>query len=126
MPLTRISMIRGKTPEYRKAVAEGVYTAMRETFNVPEEDKFIVIDEYDPDNFFYSSNYLGIVRSGDLMLIQTTVSNTRSIEQKMALFERIVQRLAQDPGVMPEDIFINLVEVVKENWSFGKGLAQYA
>lgn len=126
MPLTRIAMRRGKSPEYKRAVADGVYEAMRQTFVVPEEDKFIVIDEYDAANFFCSPNYLGIARSDDLILIQATVSNTRSEEQKKALYARIVQLLGQSPGVRPEDVFINLIEVVKENWSFGQGVAQYA
>jgi 4-oxalocrotonate tautomerase len=37
-----------------------------------------------------------------------------------------VERLGQEAGMRPEDVFINLVEVAKENWSFGNGIAQYA
>ncbi len=126
MPLTRISLRRGKSPQYRKAILDSVYEAMRETFNVPEDDCFMTVSEHDEDQFRYGTHYLGIARSDDLVMIQLTVSNTRSVEQKKALFARIVERLAQNPGVRPEDVFINLVEVVKENWSFGHGLAQYA
>jgi 4-oxalocrotonate tautomerase len=126
MPLTRISLGRGKSPDYRRALADQVYQAMRETFNVPEDDRFIVITEHDAGDFLYGKNYLSISRSDDLVIIQLTVSNTRGIEQKRALYSRIVERLAKEPGVRPEDVFINLVEVVKENWSFGNGLAQYA
>ncbi|MEA2841095.1 MAG: hypothetical protein QOF41_2425 [Methylobacteriaceae bacterium] len=126
MPLVRISLRSGKYASYRKAVAEGVYTALRETFNVPEEDRFITVSEHDEDDFIFSRTYVGIERSDDLVILQITVSNTRTVEQKKALFARIAEKLAQSPGLRREDVFINLVEVVKENWSFGNGIAQYA
>jgi len=126
MPLTRIALRRGKPAAYRKAVLEGVYAAMRETFNVPEDDRFMVVTQHDEDEFLYGAHYLGIERSDDLVIIQLTVSNTRSLEQKKALFGRIAEKLGEKPGVRPQDVFINLVEVAKENWSFGRGEAQYA
>ncbi|MEE1613205.1 tautomerase family protein [Microvirga sp. CF3016] len=126
MPLIRISLKKGKSSADRKALADGVYLALRETFNVPEDDLFVTISEHEDDNFFYGASYLGIERSDDLVIIQLTVSNTRTIEQKKALFKRIVERLSDNPGLRPEDVFINLIEVEKENWSFGHGIAQYA
>jgi 4-oxalocrotonate tautomerase len=126
MPLTRISLRRGKSPEYRKALLEQVYLAMRETFNVPEDDRFMTVSEHDADDFVYGASYMDIRRSDDLVIIQLTVSNTRTVEQKKALYRRIVERLGDAPGIRPEDVFINLVEVAKENWSFGHGEAQYA
>jgi 4-oxalocrotonate tautomerase len=125
MPLTRVSLRQGKSAAYRTAILDGVYRGMRETFEVPEEDRFMVISEHEEDNFSYSATYLGIKRSDDLVVIQLTVSNTRTVEKKQALFRKIVENLAADPGLRPEDIFINLVEVLPENWSFGNGIAQY-
>jgi phenylpyruvate tautomerase PptA (4-oxalocrotonate tautomerase family) len=126
MPLIRISLRKGKPSAYRKALADGIYLALRETFNVPEDDLFVTIGEHEDDNFFYGANYLGIERSDDLVIIQITVSNTRMVDQKKALFKRIVEKLGAEPGLRPEDVFINLIEVEKENWSFGHGIAQYA
>jgi phenylpyruvate tautomerase PptA (4-oxalocrotonate tautomerase family) len=126
MPLTRISLKRGKPAAYRAAVVESIYQAMRETFDVPEDDKFMVVNEHGDGEFFYGERYLNIPRGDDLLIIQITVSNTRTLEQKKALFKRIAERLAEKPGVRPEDVFINLLEVGKENWSFGNGVAQYA
>jgi 4-oxalocrotonate tautomerase len=126
MPLTRVDLKRGKPAAYRKAILDGIYAAMRETFEVPEDDRFMLVTEHDDDGFLYGAHYLGIPRSDDLVIIQLTVSNTRNVEQKKALYKRIVERLAASPGVRPEDVFINLVEVAKENWSFGHGIAQYA
>jgi len=125
MPLARIDLKRGKSPEYRKAVIDGVYRALRETFDVPEGDRFMLVSEHDADGFSYDPHYLGMNRSDDLVVIQLTVSNTRGVEQKKALYRRIVERLAENPGIRPDDVLINLVEVAKENWSFGRGLAQY-
>jgi phenylpyruvate tautomerase PptA (4-oxalocrotonate tautomerase family) len=126
MPLTRVSLRRGKPPAYRRAILDSLYLAMRETFDVPEDDRFMTLSEHDADDFLYGAGYLGIARSDDLVIIQLTVSNTRKAEQKAALYRRIVERLAENPGIRPEDVFINLVEVLPENWSFGQGVAQYA
>jgi len=125
MPLVRISLRKGKPAAYRQKVADNVYRALRETFNVPEEDRFIVIDEYERDNFIFSKNYMDIPRSDDLVILQLAVSNTRSVQQKQTLYKRIVERLRDEVGVRPEDVFINLVEVGIEDWSFGRGIAQY-
>jgi len=126
MPITRIALRRGKPAAFRQAIMEGVYAAMRETFNVPEDDRFMMITQHEADEFLHGRHYLGIDRSDDLVIIQLTVSNTRDLAQKKALFARICQKLGDNPGVRPQDVFINLVEVAKENWSFGNGEAQYA
>ncbi len=125
MPLVRVSLRRGKPAAYRKAILDGIYQAMISTFNVPNEDRFMVINEHDEPDFSYSPTYFNIARTDDLILIQLTVSNTRNVEQKKALFRRIVENLKASPGVRPEDVFINLVEVDPANWSFGHGIAQY-
>jgi 4-oxalocrotonate tautomerase len=126
MPLVRVSLRRGKPAAYRKAILDGIYQAMISTFNVPNEDRFMVINEHDEPDFSYSPTYFNIARSDDLILIQLTVSNTRNVAQKKALFRQIVENLkAANPGVRPEDVFINLVEVDPANWSFGHGIAQY-
>jgi 4-oxalocrotonate tautomerase len=125
MPLVRVSMRRGKPAAYRRDILESVYQAMRETFDVPEGDRFMILTEHDENDFTYDANYLGIKRSDDLVIIQLTVSNTRPRAQKQKLYRRIVEKLTTSPGLRPEDIFINLVEVLPENWSFGHGEAQY-
>ncbi|MBC7584961.1 MAG: tautomerase family protein [Tardiphaga sp.] len=125
MPLVRISLLRGKPSAYRQAIAEAVYQALRDTFDVPDRDRFVTITEHDGEDFIFDRFYLGIDRSDDFVIIQLTVSNTRTREKKRALYLRIVELLAADPGLRPEDVFINLVEVLPENWSFGMGEAQY-
>ncbi len=126
MPLVRISLRRGKSASYRQAIVDSVYRAMREAFNVPENDRFTIVSEHDEADFDFSTNYLGIARSSDLVVIQITANNTRTVEQKKAFFARACELLGANPGLRPEDVFINLIEVAKENWSFGMGIAQYA
>jgi phenylpyruvate tautomerase PptA (4-oxalocrotonate tautomerase family) len=126
MPLVRVSLRRGKSDGYKKAIGDGVYKAMREVFNVPEEDRFVVMSEHSESEFQFSRTYLDIARSDDLVIIQITANNTRTVEQKRALFARVAELLSVNPGLRKEDVFISLVDVPKENWSFGNGVAQYA
>jgi len=126
MPLVHISLRAGKPEAYRQAIFDGLYRAMHETFNVPEDDQFMTITEHDAANFRYSASYLGVDRGDDLVYIQITANNTRTVEQKKALFQRIMELLGEDPGIRPQDVFVNIVEVAKENWSLGNGVAQYA
>jgi len=126
MPLVRVSLRRGKSDDYKRAIGDGVYQALRETFTVPEEDRFVTVSEHSESEFQFSKTYMDIARTDDLVILQITVSNTRTVEQKKALFARIVELLGQKPGLRKEDVFINLLEVAKENWSFGNGVAQYA
>jgi 4-oxalocrotonate tautomerase len=125
MPLVRIELRRGKPPEYRRALADGVYEAMRDAINIPDNDRFIVISEHDPDNLSYDRHYLGIERSDDFVAVQIALRSGRSVEAKQTLYRRITERLAAAPGVRPADVFVTLVENGPEDWSFGNGIAQY-
>ena len=126
MPLVRIALPQAKGAAHRKAISSGIQRALMETFGVPQDDLFQVITEHQPGaEIVRPTSYLDIEYSDDLTLIQITVSDTRTVDQKKALFARIVHHLSKNPGLRPEDVFINLVEVKKENWSFGRGIAQY-
>lgn len=125
MPLVRIDLRQGTTPAYREAIADGVHAAMIESLAIPPDDRFQVISERDSDNLIYDPQYLGIQRSDKVVFIQITMSAGRKPGQKRALFKGITELLAKTPGVRPEDVVINLVEVAWENWSFGMGEAQY-
>jgi phenylpyruvate tautomerase PptA (4-oxalocrotonate tautomerase family) len=126
MPLVRISLRRGKPAAHLAGLRSGVYQAMRETFGVPEDDRFILIHQHDPEEFDCDLHYLGIERSDDLVIVQITCNSGRTVAQKQALYQRLAQKLAADPGLRPQDVFINLLETARENWSFGNGIAQYA
>ena len=125
MPLVRIDLIRGKTAAYRRTIGETVYRAMIDVINVPENDRFQVIAEHDRENFIYDPAYLGVARTDDCVFIQVTLSTGRTVALKQAFYQRIADGLHERLGLRREDVFINLVEVAKENWSFGNGEAQY-
>jgi 4-oxalocrotonate tautomerase len=125
MPLAHISLRVGKPEAYRQAIFDGIYRAMREALNVPEDDQFMTISEHDEANFRYGNAY-GVVRSADTVYIQIIVFSARTREQKKALFRRIAELLGEDPGIRPKDVFVNVLETAKENWSVGHGLAQFA
>jgi 4-oxalocrotonate tautomerase len=126
MPLVRIDLQEGKSAQYRKTIGDVIYDAMRNTIEVPEDDRFQVIAEHKAENLIVDPTYLGIRRSADCVIIQITLSAGRSVEKKRAFYKAIADGLHQRLGMRREDVFINLVEVTKENWSFGNGEAQYA
>ena len=126
MPLVRIALRKGTTPDFRKALSDGVHRAMVETMNVPPKDRFQVITEHDDASLVYDPSYLDIPRTDAIVIIQITLNGGRTTEMKKALYARIAKLLKEAPGISPEDVFVNLVEVAKENWSFGNGIAQYA
>jgi phenylpyruvate tautomerase PptA (4-oxalocrotonate tautomerase family) len=126
MPLVRISLIAGKPESHKRKISDVVHRAMVETVNVPAQDRFQIITEHAKSDFIYDAQYLNIPRTDDLVIIQITLNAGRTTELKKGLYRRIADLLNQEAGIRKEDVFINLVEVSKENWSFGKGEAQYA
>ena len=126
MPLVHISLRQGKSPAYVRAIADGVFEAMLATINVPADDRFQVITEHPADGLIYDPGYLGVRRTDDVVFIQVTLNQGRTLELKKAFYSRIAENLAKSPGLRKEDVLVNLVEVLKENWSFGNGIAQYA
>ena len=125
MPLVRIDLRKGTTPEYRKAIADGVHHALASALAAPPDDRFQVIAEHDPTNLIYDANYLGVPRTDSVVFIQVTLSAGRKLAQKRAFYQQVVENLAKAPGLRREDVVINLVETAWENWSFGNGVAHY-
>lgn len=126
MPLIRISLMKGKPEGFGKKVGEVVYRAMVDTINVPAKDHFQIITEHDKNSLIYDPSYLDIQRTDGVIFIQTTLNEGRTVELKKTFYKTVAERLNRELGVRMEDVLINLVEVKKENWSFGNGIAQYA
>ena len=125
MPLVRISLMKGRPDGFGKKVGAIIYQAMVETINVPVKDNFQIITEHDSNTLIYDPTYLDIRRSDEIIVIQITLNEGRALDLKKALFNTIADWLHRELGVRMEDVMINLVEVKKENWSFGNGIAQY-
>jgi phenylpyruvate tautomerase PptA (4-oxalocrotonate tautomerase family) len=125
MPLVRISLAPGRTLDDRRAIADGVHRALVETAGVPAADRFQVVEEVPGPDLHFSPDYLGIARTAGVVFVQVFFSVGRSVEVKKALYAKMAEKLAASPGLRTEDFVINLVEVAKENWSFGNGLMSY-
>jgi phenylpyruvate tautomerase PptA (4-oxalocrotonate tautomerase family) len=126
MPLVRISLMKGKPPDFGRRIGEIVYQAMMERINVPPKDNFQIITEHDQGQLIYDPEYLDIRRTDGVIFIQITLNEGLSMEMKKAFYKTLAERLHQELSIRLEDVLINLVEVKKENWSFGNGIAQYA
>ena len=126
MPLVHIHLMQGKSVEFRRQVGKLIYQTMMDTINVPPKDNFQIITEHDKDSLVYDPEYLNIERTDGLVVIQITLNEGRTTELKKKFYQRLAERLHQELGIRMEDVFISLVEVKKENWSFGNGIAQYA
>jgi len=124
MPLVRIDLSTKHSESFARQVGEIVYNVMREQINVPEDDKFQIITRHDGSELNIPKSYLGIEYSETIIFIQATISFGRSIEIKKKLYKAICETLVQKLNVRPQDFFINLLEVSKDNWSFGNGEMQ--
>ncbi len=125
MPLVRIDLRKGTSAPYRETLGQVVYESLL-AIGVPESDRFQIITEKTPEELLFDRSYLGIDRSDALIVIQITLNEGRTTEIKKKLYQAIVAGLHSRLSVRREDVFISLVEVKKENWSFGNGEAQYA
>jgi len=117
MPLVRIDLLEGKTAEFKTQLGELVYQSMLETIGIPEEDKFVVVNDLKAEELIFSTNYLGVDRTDGIVIIQITMNEGRTTEVKKALYKTVADKLNSQLDIRKEDVFINLVEVNKENWS---------
>jgi phenylpyruvate tautomerase PptA (4-oxalocrotonate tautomerase family) len=125
MPLVRISLIKGKSPAYVRSVADAAHRALHETYQVPADDRFQVIEELDQDALIYGTDYLGVHRTDDIVIIHVFAGNWRDTSTKQAFYQRTVALLAEAVGIRPEDVQIVITSNERADWSFGKGVASY-
>lgn len=126
MPLVRIALRHGREAGFGRKIGDVVYRKMQETLNVPPKDNFQVITEHDSNNLVYDPTYLDVQRTDGIVIIQITLNEGRALEVKKSFYKALAEALHNELRIRREDVFINLVEVKKENWSFGNGIAQYA
>ena len=126
MPLVRIDLNKSYSQDVSKKIGDIVYTTMEQEINVPKDDKFQIITRHDSSEINIPDSYLGIKYTPGIIIIQITLNSGRSVELKKKLYKKIAEELHSKLHIRKEDVFIGLVEVDKENWSFGNGEAQYA
>lgn len=125
MPLVHVHLRRGKSAEYLREVGNSIHDALVSQANVPADDRFQIFHQHDADAIVAHPTYAGVSRSDDLIIIEIRLNVGRTLEVKKALYADIAARLSRSIGVRPDDVFISLTDVAKENWSFGKGIATY-
>jgi hypothetical protein len=122
VPFTRISLMAGKSPAYLHAISENLHLALVESFEVPEKDRFQAIHQHQKGELVFDRNYLGGPRSGDFMLFHITTGKPRSLPIKQQFYRRLIERLADSPGVRPEDVMVIIASSAFEDWSFASGI----
>ena len=123
MPFTRISLLKGKTPEYLRALSDSLHQALVDSFNVPVADRFQIFHQLSPEEFVYDRHYLCGPRSEDFVLIAITAGRPRDSETKKAFYRRLVELLAQAPGIRSQDVMVVINTTALDEWSFGDGVA---
>jgi phenylpyruvate tautomerase PptA (4-oxalocrotonate tautomerase family) len=126
MPLARISLTKGKSPEYRRALADSVQRALVESYDVPRDDRFQIVEELEPGAFIYDRSYLTGHRSDDFIYIAITAGRPRSTATKKQFYQRLVALLGEAPGLRPDDVLVTITTTERDGWSFSNGLAQLA
>lgn len=127
MPLVRIDVASETSAQTVAAIGEVIYEAMLSTANVPEHDRFQIIHRHAADERVYpAAGYLGVTYTKDIVFIQITWNEGRSTEVKKAFYKAVAQGIHDRTGLRQEDVWINLVETQRENWSFGNGDMHYA
>ena len=125
MPLVQISLLKGKSREHIRAIADGVHEALIEAYKIPPDDRFQLIRQYEREDFIYDPDYIGIHRTDDVVFIHSIAGNWRDTPIKQALYKAIADRLQRNPGLRREDVQVVITANERDEWSFGNGLASY-
>ena len=124
MPFTRISLLRGKSPEYIATLSDTFHRAMVETFNVPSADRFHIVHQCAPGELIFDRDYFGGPRSDDYILFDVTIGKPRAAETKQAFYRRAAELLEETLSLRPADLMIVITTAKPEDWSFSNGRAQ--
>jgi len=126
MPLVRITMPEGIPPDRRAALGEGVHRALVDVAKAPADDKFQILEVGPPESIVFTPSYLGLTHRAPVVVIQVFMNVGRTVEVKKALYAALAGAVTAAAPVRREDVIVNLVEVPRENWSFGGGVMSYS
>ncbi|MBU2838691.1 tautomerase family protein [Acidithiobacillus thiooxidans] len=121
MPYVRISLLKGKSPEYLKSLSDSLHRALVETFEVPADDRFQVIHQHERGELVFDKHYMGGPRSDNYVLICVTAGRQRSTKVKQGFYRHLVNLLQDSPGIRPEDVMVVINTTQADEWSFGSG-----
>jgi len=126
MPMVRIDTTDEWTQEEVLRAGEVIYQVLMDVFSVPENDKFQIVNRHPKEALNVAPNFHGNTYSERILIIQIFLNKGRTVELKKQFYRSLMTRLVETVDCRADDVVINLVEVTKENWSFGQGLAQLA
>lgn len=121
MPYARISLRKGKSPEYIRSLSDSIHQSLVEAFEVPVDDRFQVIHQHEPGELIFDTHYMGGPRSDDYVLICVTAGRLRSTKVKQGFYKHLVKLLQNSPGIRPEDVMVVINTTQADEWSFGSG-----
>jgi len=123
MPFSRITLLRGKSPDYLRTLSNSLHQALVDSFEVPITDRFQAIHQLSPEEFVFDRHYLCGPRSDQFVLIAITAGRQRDTKTKKAFYRRLVELLATEPGIRREDVMVVINTTASDEWSFGNGVA---
>jgi phenylpyruvate tautomerase PptA (4-oxalocrotonate tautomerase family) len=126
MPLVKVNLRKGRTPEEKAAIGASIQAALVSTLNVADADRYQLFTEFDAENFRHTDAYLGLEYTSGLLIIEITLLQGRDDEVKKALLAKINENLVSAGVAGPDDVFVMITEIGLANVSFGRGLAQRA
>ncbi len=121
MPYVRISLIKGKSPEYIKKLSDGIHQSLVESFEVPQDDRFQVIHQHEAYELVFDKHYMGGPRSENYVLICVTAGRVRSTKVKQDFYQNLVESLNKLIGIRPEDVMVVINTTQADEWSFSNG-----
>lgn len=124
MPLVRIDVPAGTAADRLAALGEAVQEALHAALGVPMAERFQVITEHRRGGLVVDPSYLGIRRGPGAIIIQVFLNAGRDTDTKRAFYRALADGLQAKIGLRREDVTVSLVEVARDDWSFGHGEAQ--
>ena len=121
MPVVDITMVRGRSAEQVRTIADIAHFALADIFEVPVEDRFQVIHQVEPHELIFDEEFGGGPRTSDFILIRVTAGWPRPLEVKRTFYSTLVERLDAQAGLDPENVFIMLDNVELSDLSLGGG-----
>jgi phenylpyruvate tautomerase PptA (4-oxalocrotonate tautomerase family) len=125
MPFVRISVTDKMPIDKRQELPKVVYDAMRASINIPENDLFVALHAHGEGELVADPKFMGMQRTANFTLVHITLRRGRTVEMKQKLYREIARLAEERAGIAPDDVMIVLSENGPEDWSFGKGVAQF-
>jgi phenylpyruvate tautomerase PptA (4-oxalocrotonate tautomerase family) len=124
MPMLNFTVLRGRSREEIRQLLDSAHAAVVEAFEVPERDRYQIVDVREPEHVIALDTGLGFERSDKLVIIQVT-SRRRTDAQKQRFYELLAENLHRDCGLDAKDLIVSITENGDADWTFGEGRAQF-